>query len=67
MYQQLIISFHNELSIVLFFTSSMFLLQKFLAFTPRTGNFHSLWLNLFKNIAWEELHVSIVVDADVGL
>ena len=46
---------------------AMLLLQNCLAFTPRTGIFHSLWLNLFKNIAWEELHVSIVVDADVGL
>ena len=45
----------------------MFLLQNCLASTPRTSIFHSLWLNLFKNIAWEELHVSIVVDADVGL
>ena len=47
--------------------SRLFLLQNCLASTPRTGIFHSLWLNLIKNNAWEGLHVSIVVDADVGL
>ena len=42
-------------------------LAKLFGFHTKDWYFYSLWLILFKNIAWEKLHVSIVVDADVGL